>query len=318
MTQSYSFWAALLSKPFSFAKRFLAGPPTQAVCTPVFAPIFAAVLFFGAQDSALATNEKSGIIPSFPLQFEMTPQQLHDRTFRQLDTEKERVQNSTYNIQRLSGMVPKGRNLLNRTEVNLLFEETKNHSVVGISEKTKNIYDPDYNIGFCFGRAEYVYRRALQMGASPDSVVKIFVFGPLNSLVPEIKWNFHVATMIYTKEAGWVAIDTGLFLPHAVRIADWVFHVNKYIAQKNWLLRPRALDFVPSTPERIFPDEQTRTNVSLYRDHEIQKFRNWEKVKYSKDGEYYFRTMTYLRNMYQSLQSNEKVFKCEMAFFTKP
>ena len=64
-------------------------------------------------------------------------------------------------------------------------------------------------IGYCFGRAAYVHFALLKMGLQPQSIKKIWAVGPIDS-GGEIKWDFHVATVAYSTEQGWLVIDNDL------------------------------------------------------------------------------------------------------------
>ena len=75
-------------------------------------------------------------------------------------------------------------------------------------------------IGYCFGRAAFVHLILLKMGLQNESMKKIWLLGPHQLPGQEVEWGFHVATAIYTKEKGWVTVDTLDSKPLAVQF--WV------------------------------------------------------------------------------------------------
>lgn len=75
--------------------------------------------------------------------------------------------------------------------------------VVGLANvKT---YDPNGQLGFCFGRAMYLHLDLLQRGVDKGSIFKAFVIGPMK--YENIDWQFHVATVVRSTEGGWIVID---------------------------------------------------------------------------------------------------------------
>lgn len=84
-------------------------------------------------------------------------------------------------------------------------------------------YDPNRNIGFCFGRATFIHLMLLKMGVQKNSIRKIWAIGPMNT--GDINWRYHVATMVYTKEKGWLVLDTNHGGP--VTPQEWVATYSK-------------------------------------------------------------------------------------------
>lgn len=65
---------------------------------------------------------------------------------------------------------------------------------------------PNTNIGYCFGRATYYHLLLLKLGVSKQSIRKIWAVGPMKT--PNgILWSYHVATIVYTKDRGWLVLD---------------------------------------------------------------------------------------------------------------
>jgi len=86
-------------------------------------------------------------------------------------------------------------------------------------------YDPQGNIGFCFGRAMYLHLQLLRHGVAKDSIKKIFAIGPMRT--GEINWQFHVATMVKDKNSNdWWVLDSNL--PRPLSIEKWIEYYQKF------------------------------------------------------------------------------------------
>ncbi|MCM2354775.1 MAG: protein-glutamine glutaminase family protein [Pseudobdellovibrio sp.] len=83
-------------------------------------------------------------------------------------------------------------------------------------------YDPNRNIGFCFGRATFIHLMLLKMGVQKNSIRKIWAIGPMKT--GDINWRYHVATMVYTKK-GWLVLDTNHGGP--VSPQEWIATYSK-------------------------------------------------------------------------------------------
>ncbi len=94
-----------------------------------------------------------------------------------------------------------------------LVNAARSHPVAGDDDRYQR---PDSDTGFCFGRATYLHLTALKMGLQKDSILKIWAIGPMkSSLNAEITWGYHVSTMVYTKEGGWLVIDPNYYMPQS-------------------------------------------------------------------------------------------------------
>lgn len=88
-----------------------------------------------------------------------------------------------------------------------------------------NTYDPQGNIGFCFGRAMYLHIQLLRHGVAKDSIKKIFAIGPM--FEGGINWQFHVATMVKDKNSNdWWVLDSNLPRPFAAE--KWIAYYQKF------------------------------------------------------------------------------------------
>lgn len=67
-------------------------------------------------------------------------------------------------------------------------------------------YDPNGDIGFCFGRAMTAHLIARKLHLQETSIRKLFIIGDLRSGAnPE--WRFHVTTLVLGEDGNWYAID---------------------------------------------------------------------------------------------------------------
>lgn len=85
----------------------------------------------------------------------------------------------------------------------------------------------EVRLGFCFGRATYVHLKLLGLGLQKESIQKIWAVGVMHASengIP-VTWDFHVATMAYTLEMGWMVVDT--YLGTVVKVAEWMNALQK-------------------------------------------------------------------------------------------
>ena len=117
-------------------------------------------------------------------------------------------------------------------------------------------YDPEFSIGFCFGRAMIVHGFAkntvykeggetYDLGSVP--VRKIWVAGPMG------QWKHHVATMVLAKEAdaGFWVIDN--YVGRVTTAAEWMQHLRNDYPNTNVLFNvTRANRFSEANSLRYF------------------------------------------------------------------
>lgn len=90
------------------------------------------------------------------------------------------------------------------------------------------VYDqPDVSIGYCFGRASFAHLMLLKMGVQKESIFKMWAVGPMKVHGSDtLTWQFHVTPVVFTRDMGWVALDTNERRPQ--KISHWI---SKYEAQ---------------------------------------------------------------------------------------
>ncbi|MFN3454521.1 MAG: hypothetical protein ACK41T_06120 [Pseudobdellovibrio sp.] len=103
-------------------------------------------------------------------------------------------------------------------QLNQLFHVIKNHPIVSpdITKYERGLFKNE--LGYCFGRATYAHLVLLKMGLQKESIQKIWAVGSIKDDKHGV-WQFHVATMAYTKY-GWVVLD--LNTSKVMTITDWV------------------------------------------------------------------------------------------------
>ena len=120
--------------------------------------------------------------------------------------------------------------------------------------KTAYYDKTDAGIGYCFGRSMYYHLMFLKKGLQKESIKKIWAVGHMKT--GNIDWGFHVATMVYTRDNNWMAIDSNHSEPISVEM--WMDHYSQYNAEKN-------LRFYITTPEKfsVNSGKYRRTQLGL-------------------------------------------------------
>ena len=105
---------------------------------------------------------------------------------------------------------------------------------------SKKKYDPDGNLGLCFGRAIYLHLLMLKYGVNKDSIKKIFAVGTLESSGSKLPWQFHVATIVKSdKLNSWWVLDTVFGKP--MPIEEWVDQIKRLSQDRTFRLFRKAL-----------------------------------------------------------------------------
>jgi hypothetical protein len=90
-----------------------------------------------------------------------------------------------------------------------IWNEARNHPVVAMSRLDK--YDPEGNLGFCFGRAAFVHLELLRRGVQKEAIQKAFAVGEMKT--EKTTWQFHVTTVVRGENGTWLAIDPSFTAP---------------------------------------------------------------------------------------------------------
>ncbi len=91
-----------------------------------------------------------------------------------------------------------------------------------VSPYMERVYDPNDELGFCFGRALFVHLELLGRGVNRSDIRKAFVIGPM--FAENLHWSFHVATTVRGKDGKWWVIDSPPFGNGVVELEEWYKH----------------------------------------------------------------------------------------------
>lgn len=114
-------------------------------------------------------------------------------------------------------------------------------------------------IGYCFGRSMYYHLMFLKKGLQKESIKKIWAVGLMKTAT--VNWGFHVATMVYTRDNGWMVIDSNHHDP--ISVERWMENYSKYSPKKD-------LRFYISSPEKFSVNtgkyERSQLGLDISRD----------------------------------------------------
>jgi hypothetical protein len=115
-------------------------------------------------------------------------------------------------------------------ELKKLFNYAVHHPIAGIEALKK--YDPNGEIGFCFGRALFIHLELLRRGVAKESIKKVFVVGEMLEVDPvtqkQTVWQFHVATSVKGADGQWWVIDPSYGL---IELREWYKFMRKMATQ---------------------------------------------------------------------------------------
>jgi hypothetical protein len=165
---------------------------------------------------------------------------------------------------------------LSMAQINQLYEKVANHSVGSL--KVVKRYDPDGNIGFCFGRASISHVEALEMGLAKENVKKIWAIGSMK--YEDIFWQHHVSGIVRRDDGVWFTIDPEYDYPR--KLDEWAKIVKKMDADgKLQFFVTDAKRFGPddfNTYNIAGPDKRDDTTVNITDDFYNKYFVDWLKA----------------------------------------
>jgi hypothetical protein len=118
---------------------------------------------------------------------------------------------------------------ITQAEAQEILSSIESHPVVGSEQYSK--YDPNMEVGFCFGRATYVQMELERRGLKKESVSKLFAISKLN--YKGTPWTFHVATLAKGPGSSWWVIDNV---------------VGRVLTPEQWMREVEKFDLVPKLP----------------------------------------------------------------------
>lgn len=163
-------------------------------------------------------------------------------------------------------------------EIRSLYRMLDNHPVASCRNLPK--YDPQGNIGFCFGRAATAHLLALQEGVHKDSVRKIWAVGTMHA--NDVTWGHHVATMVRGHDKRWYVLDPEY--KKTLVLEDWIREVKKMDADGKLLfLSSDAKRFGPVNSDTYQALELESDFYNSYFEDVLEDIRNRARSKKDAD-----------------------------------
>lgn len=120
---------------------------------------------------------------------------------------------------------------LDRNEATKLYELVTRNPIARLLHVRK--YDPEGDIGFCFGRKFVAYLEALStMGVDKESIRNVFVVGRMKSVIGKTIWDYHTALMVRSSEGGWWVIDPATGRLHTLE--EWYRRMEAHAIDDNF------------------------------------------------------------------------------------
>jgi len=112
---------------------------------------------------------------------------------------------------------------IDRAEADRIYQAVATHPVAG--NEAASAYDPNSELGLCFGRALAVQLEALKSRIHNKAILKIWYVSVDEDGRPGLEargkhYKFHVATLLHASDGGWWAIDPLLGGP--LKAPEWV------------------------------------------------------------------------------------------------
>ena len=142
---------------------------------------------------------------------------------------------------------------LNSTQRNKVYQAVDNHPVA--SQCHLRQYDPQGNMGFCFGRAMTAHLELLNSGVQKDKIRKLWAVGSFQA--GGNNWRYHVTTIVKGDDGQWWAIDPIFGTP--VSAKEWYRKMKGFDVGGDMILfTSEAKRFGPSSP-----DQYNRPHLNL-------------------------------------------------------
>ena len=121
---------------------------------------------------------------------------------------------------RLTRDAPGPLSALSLAQIKGLHRRLARHPVAGTDDPAiLKRYDPNEDLGFCFGRAMAVRLMARRLGLAEDSIATLFIVGDLREK-GKTTWRFHVTTLLRGPMNRWVAVDT--LFDEELPVEQWI------------------------------------------------------------------------------------------------
>lgn len=136
------------------------------------------------------------------------------------------------------------------------------------------VFDPKFEIGYCFGRATITHIMALMMGVKREDIRKVYVVGEMDN---GTFWRYHVATAIRNRDGGWWVADP---IYPGMTLREWFNEMKTFNANGDlrlYVTEPSR--FGPSTNRRYTREELFSVQYNNYFVETMKYF----KTKFRKD-----------------------------------
>jgi hypothetical protein len=133
--------------------------------------------------------------------------------------------------------------ILNKERAEMILQKLRTNPVASTDSLTK--YDPDREVGFCFGRATYVHMELLRHGVSTNHIAKIYAMGNLK--YGKDNWDFHAAVAVWSAQKNWLVIDE--LVNEVMPLEQWMAKLMTFAKNP---LKPRVRFFVVD-PAKFHP-----------------------------------------------------------------
>lgn len=121
----------------------------------------------------------------------------------------------------------------NKALIEAVYRDLTQNAVA--KEQNAANYDPNGDLGFCFGRAMWVHHLLRKRQIAQGDIAKLFVVGKLS--YRDLMWDFHVTTLVRAQDKTWWAIDS-LY--------------DKPLPAVEWMQRAQKLGANQKRPELFF------------------------------------------------------------------
>ncbi|MCO4795032.1 MAG: hypothetical protein KC493_15050 [Bacteriovoracaceae bacterium] len=150
-----------------------------------------------------------------------------------------------------------------------VYRAVDNHPVA--SQCHLRRYDPQGNMGFCFGRAMTAHLELLNSGVQKDKIRKLWAVGSFQT--GSSNWRYHVTTIVKGSDGQWWAIDP--IFGNPISAKDWLKRMKGYdVGGDMALFTTEAKRFGPSSPAKYSNRELKHFEYNNYFEDLLKSYRD--------------------------------------------
>lgn len=124
-----------------------------------------------------------------------------------------------------------------KEDIQAILDNVRSKEFIQKSCGRVNEYDPNNQVGFCFGRAMATHLEALKNRIDKQSILKLWLVGEFENA----HWNHHVAVILRANDRKWYVLDP---------LFSRIFTTSEYVSLFNRQYGYR-LAMVPTNPKRF-------------------------------------------------------------------